>query len=218
MPALSNALTLTDLITRERLRIRETDSTMSYYTNTNLRALTNDALNFISGFGIGTVQTEKIVGIAGQYDYDLPTDYINWLSVIIPNYEDTLATLIYVEPEYFGRSWTGPKDAAAIPKEFTIYGDTIISVSPPYNYGGDTIYLKYVAAPAALDKATDTCELNYVYQLLIVDYIWAEYQAKDGNVDLYNAVMDGILRRIEQYKKLVNLRQSQPAKIEEIQQ
>jgi len=218
LPSICYGLTLSELLTRERLRIRETDSTISYYTNANLRALTNDAIQFISGYGIGVVQTDKITGVADVYDYDLPSDYINWLSVIIPNYQDTLNTLVYVEPEYFGKSFTGSKDQAEVPKEFTVYGDTILSVSPPYSYGGDTIYLKYIATPAALDTATDTCDLNYVYQLLIIDYIWAEYQAKEGNVELYNAIMDGILNRLEKYKQGVNLRQSQPAQVEGIKQ
>lgn len=218
IPVVCQALTLDQILTRERLRIKETDSTISYYTNTNLRSLTNDAINFISGFGVGVVKTNKIVGVTGQYDYDLPSDYVNWLSVIIPDREDTIVTMTYVQPEFFGKSWTGQKLSSSVPKEFTVYGDTIISFSPPYEYGGDTIYLKYIAQPTSLDTATDTCDLNYVYQLLIIDYIWAESKAKDNDIEGYNAIMSMILDRIERYKKMVNLKQSHPAEVEAIQQ
>lgn len=218
VPLTANALTVSQLLDRQRLRIGETDSTMSYFTNAQLRAYSNDAIQFLSGFGIGVVKTNKIVGVAGQYDYNLPSDYINWLSVIIPDIDDTLASLVYVEPELFGKSYTGLNSKTAIPKEFTVLGDTIISFSPPFKYANDTIYLKYVASPASLDSMSQSLDLNYIYQLLIVDYVWAEWNAKNNDIEKYNAIMEMILNRIELYRKQVNLKSSQPAKIPEIQQ
>jgi len=218
LPVICQALTLSQLVDRERLRIAETDSTISYFSNTELRSYTNDAVQFLSGFGVGVVKTEKITGVGGQYDYNLPSDYINFLSLIIPDYNDTIATLVYVEPLIFGKSFTGGKGGQPIPKEFTVYGDSILSVSPPYNYGGDTLYLKYIAAPRTLDTMSESCDLNYVYQLLVVDYVWAMAKAKDGEIEAYNSIMEGLIARIDLYRKTVNMRSSQPARIPEVEQ
>jgi hypothetical protein len=68
---------------------------------------------------------------------------------------------------------------------------------------------------------SENCDLNYVYQLLVVDYVWAQTIAKDGGIqaiEMYNALMEGIISRVTLYRKMVNMRSSQPAKVEEIQQ
>lgn len=214
-PVVCQALTLQDIYNRARLAIGEPDSAISYYTNSELRDYGEDGRNYIESFGIGIVKENKTALVAKQETYDLPSDYLTWLSVWIKT-PDSLIHLVNSNQAIVCGRFLGSWEDVRYPVEFAMYLDSQIAICPYPLNDIDTLVIKYFATSATLSADTDTCTLPYRMQLLVTNYIVAQCYWKDEKLEAYKLMVDYIDEQIAKYKANIYKKQTVPGLKEKV--
>lgn len=199
IPAVLSALTLGNMTDKVRLAIGEPDSTKSYFTNSELRSYINDGIAYAEGYGLGVPKRSKTALASEDETYDLPTDYVNWLSVWIKT-TDSLIALDYTEQDLICQRWEGGWENAEYPNEFTIYGDSEIVVCPYPINTIDTLVVNYTARPSNLSAVGDTCVLIENLQYVVIQYAVAQCYLKDANLEAYFKMMEYVQSQLSLYE------------------
>ena len=215
IPVICQALTLQDIYTRARLAVGEPDSSISYFTNSELRDYAEDGRNYIESFGVGVVKENKTALVAKQETYTLPANYLTWLSVWIKT-PDSLIYLSHSDQAIVCDRYLGSWEDVRYPVEFTTYLDSQIVICPYPLNDIDTLVIKYFATSNTLTLDTNTCTLAYPLQLLITDYIVAQCYLKDEKIDVYKLMMDFIDARIAKYKADIYKQRTVPGDVEKV--